>query len=63
MPRVADGAGPGAAATPAAIEVPGTVWLSRLTRISASNSSAHFTNLAEARAWRPRLLTIRKCRV
>jgi translation initiation factor IF-1 len=25
MPRVADGAGPGAAATPAAIEVPGTV--------------------------------------
>jgi hypothetical protein len=33
------------------IEVAGTVWPSRVTRMSASNCSAHLTNLAEARAW------------
>ena len=32
------------------IDVPGTVWPSRLTVISASNCSAHLTNFADARA-------------
>src|SRR5215470_17611949 len=35
------------------IDVPPTVCPSRVPRTRASNSSAHLTNLAEARAWRP----------
>ena len=44
------------------IDVPSTDWSSRLTVILASKLSAHWTNLAEARAWRPRLLMmVRLC--
>src|SRR5262245_54323435 len=35
------------------IDVPPTVWPSRTTRTVASKPSAHFTNLAEARACSP----------
>src|SRR5690349_19740589 len=40
------------------IEVPPTVWPSRITRTVASKLSAHLTNLAEARACRPLRLRI-----
>ena len=51
---------PGAAASVIRpmMEVPPTVWPSLLTRTSASKPSAHFTKRAEARACRPRRLTI-----
>src|SRR5579859_7878397 len=55
--------GPAASIIRPMIERASTVWPSLETRTSASKPEAVFTNLAEARACRPRLLTISTVRV
>ena len=53
------GAGPAASIIKPMIERPPTVSLPRVTQTSALKRSTVWTNFAEARACRPRLLTIR----